>query len=85
MVAYTAGRRTVAAGLSAGDVRALSAGEITRAECERQLSARTRQYAKRQDTWRRRLPRLEAVPADGPAAQVARDIAARLADEPRYD
>ena len=67
------------------DIRDHLAGRIDRAECERRLAARTRQYAKRQDTWRRRLPRLEAVPADGPAAQVARDIAARLADEPRYD
>jgi tRNA dimethylallyltransferase len=67
------------------DIREHLAGRIDRAECERRLATRTRQYAKRQDTWRRRLPRLEAVPADGPAAQVAGDIAVRLAREPRYD
>lgn len=67
------------------DIRDHLDGRIDRAECERRLAARTRQYAKRQDTWRRRLPRLEEVPADGPAAQIARDIAARLVGQPRYD
>lgn len=60
------------------DVRALSAGEITRAECERQLSARTRQYAKRQDTWLRRLRQAELVDANRPAEDVAAEIAERL-------
>lgn len=67
------------------DIREHLAGRIDRAECERRLAARTRQYAKRQDTWRRRLPGLEEVPADGTADAVARDIAARLAAQPRYD
>ena len=67
------------------DIRALLASEIDEEECERRLATRTRQYAKRQDTWRRRLPALEPVPADGDADEVARAIAARLADEPRYD
>lgn len=67
------------------DIRDHLAGRIDRAECERRLAARTRQYAKRQDTWRRRLPRLEPVPADGAPEQVAADIAGRLRDEPRYD
>lgn len=67
------------------DIREHLGGRIDRDECERRLAARTRQYAKRQDTWRRRLPHLELVTADGAPAEVARDIAGRLADEPRYD
>ena len=60
------------------DVRALSEGEISRAECERRLATRTRQFAKRQDTWRRRLEHAELVDANRPAAAVADDIAQRL-------
>jgi tRNA dimethylallyltransferase len=60
------------------DVRALSTGEITRAECEQRLSARTRQYAKRQDTWLRRLQQAELVDANRPAETVATEIAERL-------
>ena len=67
------------------DIRDHLAGRIDRAECELRLAARTRQYAKRQDTWRRRLPGLEEVPAGGSAAEVAADIAGRLDGEPRYD
>jgi tRNA dimethylallyltransferase len=60
------------------DVRALSAGEISRAECERRLATRTRQFAKRQDTWRRRLAHAELVDANRTATAVADDIAERL-------
>ena len=60
------------------DVRALLAREIDRGECERRLSARTRQYAKRQDTWLRRLRQAELVRADDAPATVARAIAERL-------
>lgn len=60
------------------DVRALIDGAIDRAECERRLAARTRQYAKRQDTWLRRLAHAEPVDANRPAADVADDIAGRL-------
>jgi tRNA dimethylallyltransferase len=60
------------------DVRALNAGEISRAECERRLATRTRQFAKRQDTWRRRLEHAELVDANRPATAVADDIAERL-------
>ena len=60
------------------DVRALSEGEISRAECERRLATRTRQFAKRQDTWRRRLEHAELVDANRPAAAVADDIAQRV-------
>lgn len=66
------------------DIREHLAGRIDRAECERRLAARTRQYAKRQDTWRRRLPHLEEIPADAEPAAVAAVIAGRLAAEPRY-
>ncbi len=67
------------------DIRDLVEGRIDRAECERRLATRTRQYAKRQDTWRRRLPGLEEIRADGTADAVAEEIVARLAGEPRYD
>lgn len=65
------------------DVRALLAGGIDRAECERRLAARTRQYAKRQDTWRRRLATAETVDANRDADVVAADVAARLGTPPR--
>jgi tRNA dimethylallyltransferase len=60
------------------DVRALSNGEISRAECEQRLATRTRQFAKRQDTWRRRLEHAELVDANRTATAVADDIAQRL-------
>ena len=60
------------------DVRALLEGGIDRAECERRLAARTRQYAKRQDTWLRKLAHAEVVPADGDPDDVAGVIAERL-------
>ena len=60
------------------DVRELQAGTIDRAECERRLSARTRQYAKRQDTWLRRLASAELVDANRDPAVVAAEIAERL-------
>jgi len=43
------------------DVRALLAGEIDREEAIRRLDLRTRQYAKRQRVWMRRLPGLRPV------------------------
>jgi tRNA dimethylallyltransferase len=43
------------------DVRALLAGEIDREEAIRRLVVRTRQYAKRQRVWMRRLPGLQPV------------------------
>lgn len=46
------------------DVTALLAGEIDQPEAIRRLELRTRQYAKRQRVWMRRLPGLRAV-ADG--------------------
>ena len=65
------------------DVRALDEGRISRAACEERLSARTRQYAKRQDTWLRRLDHAEDVDANHPPTIVAAMIAERLRDEPR--
>jgi len=55
-ISATAGRIH---GLS--DVRALLAGEIDRDEAIRRLIVRTRQYAKRQRIWMRRLPGLQPV------------------------
>ncbi len=62
------------------DVRAYSDGQISRAECEQRLATRTRQFAKRQDTWRRRLEHAELVDANRDATAVATDIAQRLQD-----
>jgi tRNA dimethylallyltransferase len=47
------------------DVRALVAGEIDRSEAVRRLAVRTRQYAKRQRVWMRRLPGLISVRSAG--------------------
>jgi tRNA dimethylallyltransferase len=60
------------------DVRELAAGSIDREECEVRLSARTRQYAKRQDTWLRRLAAAELVDANRLPEEVAAAIAERL-------
>ena len=62
------------------DIRAYSDGQISRAECEQRLATRTRQFAKRQDTWRRRLEHAELVDANREATAVAADIAQRLQD-----
>ncbi len=43
------------------EIRALLAGEITRAECSTAIQQATRRYAKRQMTWFRREPSLEPV------------------------
>ena len=48
------------------DVRALVQGEIDREQAQRQLIDRTRQYAKRQAVWMRRIPGLRAVPGGEP-------------------
>jgi tRNA dimethylallyltransferase len=60
------------------DVRELRAGQSDRTECEQRLSARTRQYAKRQDTWLRRLEHAELIDANRPPAAIAAEIAQRL-------
>ncbi len=57
------------------DVTDLLAGRIDAAEAERRLVVRTRRYAKRQRTWMRRLPGLEAVAGDRDPALVAAGIA----------
>ncbi len=64
------------------DVTALIDGQIDRNECERRLATRTRQYAKRQDTWMRRLEQIERIDANQPTELVAAAIEARLADDP---
>jgi len=64
------------------DVTALIDGQIDRNECERRLATRTRQYAKRQDTWMRRLEQIERIDANQPTDLVAAAIEARLADDP---
>ena len=56
------------------DVTAALAGEIDRAEAIRRLTLRTRQYAKRQRTWMRRVAGITVLDADRPAAAVAADI-----------
>ena len=47
------------------DVQALLDGEIDRAEAMRRMTLRTRQYAKRQRTWMRRLPGVTEVRGAG--------------------
>jgi tRNA dimethylallyltransferase len=47
------------------DVRALLDGEIDRGEAIRRMTLRTRQYAKRQRTWMRRLPGVTEVRSAG--------------------
>jgi tRNA dimethylallyltransferase len=53
------------------DVTALLAGEIDRDEAIRRLDVRTRQYAKRQRVWMRRLPGLRPVAPDAVPERVA--------------
>jgi tRNA dimethylallyltransferase len=53
------------------DVAALLAGDIDRDEAIRRLDARTRQYAKRQRVWMRRLPGLQPVEPDALPERVA--------------
>ncbi|MGI9117439.1 MAG: tRNA (adenosine(37)-N6)-dimethylallyltransferase MiaA [Gaiellales bacterium] len=65
------------------DLRELLEGAIDRAECERRLAARTRQYSKSQDTWLSRLDHAELVDANHPAEAVAGEIAERLRTQPR--
>ena len=64
------------------DVAALLAGEIDRATAEERLNARTRQYAKRQETWLRRLPGVHLVDGTRRPAETAARIAAVLAAAP---
>jgi tRNA dimethylallyltransferase len=61
------------------DVAALLAGEIELPACVARLAARTRQYAKRQDTWRRRLRHAVDVDGEHEAGAIADEIARRLA------
>lgn len=60
--------QTARRALGLDDVTALIAGEIDEEECIRRLVVRTRQYARRQETWMRRLPQVELVDAPAPAA-----------------
>ena len=64
------------------DVTALLLGEIDRPTAAARLDARTRQYAKRQETWLRRLPGVHLVDGTRPAAEVAGRIAALLEGAP---
>ena len=47
------------------EIRALLAGQLTRADCLAALQHATRRYAKRQMTWFRREPALEAIDLGG--------------------
>lgn len=51
--------------LGLADARACLRGEMTQAECRARLTAATRQYARRQETWLRREPALMACEASG--------------------
>ncbi len=50
---------------------ALVEGRIDRATCERRIVEQTRQYARRQETWLRRLPALRVPAGDGAEAAAA--------------
>ena len=60
------------------DVTALLAGEIDRDEAIRRLTVRTRQYARRQRTWMRRIPDLTPIDASAGAARTASVMLALL-------
>ncbi|SMX93194.1 tRNA dimethylallyltransferase [Brevibacterium iodinum ATCC 49514] len=52
------------------------AGELTAAEAKEETTIRTRQFARRQDTWFRRDPRIRWI--DGSAADAEQNLAAAL-------
>lgn len=56
------------------DVTGLLRGEFDRAEAIRRLVVRTRQYARRQRAWMRRLPGLREVDGEQPPERVAAEI-----------
>jgi tRNA dimethylallyltransferase len=71
---------TAAQAIGLREIRALRAGEITRAECIDAITLATRRYAKRQLTWFRREPALTVVnlsEATDPASDIVRLAAAR--------
>ena len=51
-------------------------GELTAAEAKEETTIRTRQFARRQDTWFRRDPRIHWI--DGSAADPEQNLAAAL-------
>jgi tRNA dimethylallyltransferase len=69
-------RRAAAAGASATARKALGFDELMGGDIEG-MKRRTRNYAKRQLTWMRRLPGLETIDAEGRSAA---DLAAEIAD-----
>ena len=84
--------RATAAGTTANqtlglrEIRALLAGQLTRADCLAALQLATRRYAKRQMTWFRREPALKAIDLGGISDlhQLA-DALARKADSKEDD
>ena len=52
------------------------AGELTAAEAKEETTIRTRQFARRQDTWFRRDPRIHWI--DGSSADPEQNLAAAL-------
>ncbi|MCW2926371.1 MAG: tRNA dimethylallyltransferase [Thermoleophilia bacterium] len=62
-----------------GDCLGVLSGEWSRDRAIELMTIRTRQYAKRQDTWARRWPGIEFVEAtDGDVGRIAGDILRRL-------
>jgi tRNA dimethylallyltransferase len=57
------------------DVCALLDGAISQEEATRRLTVRTRRYARRQETWMRRLPRISLVRSDRHPDAVADELA----------
>jgi len=56
------------------DIVDLLDGRIDRERCVERLAARTRQYAKRQDTWRRRLPAVRLLDGRETPERLAAEI-----------
>jgi tRNA dimethylallyltransferase len=66
--------RTASRALGYAQVLRLLAGELTEQEAKAQTVAATRRYARRQESWFRRDPRISWVPHDAP------DLVARVVD-----
>jgi tRNA dimethylallyltransferase len=70
--------RTASQALGYKEVAAYLAGELTLAACIDRVKTRTRQFAKRQETWFRNLVEARPVPIDG--GESPRELAQKILD-----
>ncbi|MGC3020083.1 MULTISPECIES: tRNA (adenosine(37)-N6)-dimethylallyltransferase MiaA [unclassified Brevibacterium] len=68
--------KTASRAIGYAQIRRHLAGELTVAEAQEETTIRTRQFARRQDTWFRRDPRIHWI--DGSAADTEQNLAAAL-------